>query len=145
MSHETYADLMADIERREEAEQKKPVSDFFTTLAYQRLLNMTASDGEEDLPHMWGEIANAKKRQTAHQIIEENVTLVASESNRDPPCTQVGFQKYIHNVRLCGVSRSNLADGIGVMTVIPSGAMSQNALAMTVAIGEDSHSSRFLS
>lgn len=90
------------------------------------------------------QIANTKKHQTSHQIIQENVTLVASDNNHSPLCTQVGFQKYIHDVNLMGISPCDLADVISITTVVPPGTMSANAAAMTVAFHQDNQSSRFM-
>lgn len=124
-------------ERREEAKRLKTAEEHYIKLNYKKLLLLTNLEDEDDLPLVCGQLANCKKPQTHHQIIQDNVNDVAAEKGCRAPCVQVGCQSYFSYLNFHGNDRYDVAAGFGVMNVVPAGAVSRNALAMQVSFVED--------
>jgi len=120
------------------------VSDVYSEHQIHRLKTILNVKDESEFPSVYGEIANTTKR-TIHQIVQDNVDILAMKNRRYPFAVQVGHGGDFRTLRFHGVDRDDLSSGIGVMTVVPPVLGSDTVRSLKSAISLNAKMSNMLS
>ena len=126
--------------RRFEKEKPKDVEDLYTGALFEKLcfLTSTSQDRTDELPGLYSRIAQQKKKESLHSIIQQTIDDHAQKFDMiEGPIVSTGSMQLFKTLRFQGVDEQDLGSGILPMSLTPPGAVSSQARAQLIEHNEN--------
>jgi hypothetical protein len=133
--------------RRFEKDKPKNVEDQYVGALFEKLCFITGTPKEriDELPGLYSRIAQQKKKESLHSIIQQTIDNHAQKFDMiEGPIVSTGSMQLFKTLRFQGVDEQDLGSGILPMSLTPPGAVSSQARAQLIEDNENALTYEFM-